>query len=216
MSNAKPATRKPAKGKKKAAPKAKKTAKKAMPKPGTSKQAAELRRKHFAEAYIANGGNATEAAKIAGYSEKTAHVKGAQLLKEVKVQEAISSRAEATAKNYEITTDVVIKSISQELHFDPAKLYTEDGKLKQITELDEDTRMALTAIEFEQFGSPEAPVFVRKLKWASKNNAREQAMKHLGMFERDNKQKGMGLLADLPREVQKQIVEKLQQSNGKP
>ena len=38
-------------------------------------------------------------------------------------------------------------------------------------------------------GDPESPAIIRKIKWAGKDKAREQAMKHLGMFERDNKQK---------------------------
>ena len=37
-------------------------------KAGTSKQAAADKKKLFAEAYIANGGNASEAAKSAGYA----------------------------------------------------------------------------------------------------------------------------------------------------
>jgi hypothetical protein len=73
--------------------------------------------------------------------------------------------------------------------FDPASLYNKDGTLKDITELDEDTRMALASIDFEQVGGKDSPVDVRKVKWASRHQAREQAMKHLGMFEVDNKQK---------------------------
>jgi len=48
-------------------------------KAGTSKQAAVDRKKLFAEAYIANGGNASEAAKNAGYSAKTAYSAGYRL-----------------------------------------------------------------------------------------------------------------------------------------
>lgn len=186
----------------------------ARAKPGTSRQAADDRRKRFVEAYITNGGNAKAAAITAGYSEKTADQQGSRLLKDVKVSDAIDVRRAGLAKTYELTTDVVIRSISQELHFDPAKLYNDDGSLKGITELDEDVRMALTAVEFEQIGSPDAPVFVRKFKWASKYQAREQAMKHLGMFEKDNLQRN-GALADLPREMVKQIVERLKQMNGR-
>lgn len=182
-------------------------------KQGTSKQAAEARRHKFVEAYIANGGNATEAAREAGYSAKTADQQGSRLLKDVKVSALIADRAEKVATKYELTTELVTKSIVQELRFDPAKIYNEDGSLKAIHELDEDTRAALTAVEFEQHGSPDAPVFVRKLKWTPKSTAREQAMKHLGMFEKDNQQRA-GVLSDLPREMVKQIIERLKQLNG--
>lgn len=156
---------------------------------GTSRDAAAAKRKIFVEAYIANGGNATEAAKSAGYSEKTAGSMGHELLKRPEISSEIEKRAQETAKKYELTTDLVVKSIVQELTFDPAKLYQAGGQLKDITELDEDTRMALASVEFEQLGSQDAPVFVRKYKWAQRNAAREQAMKHLGMFLKDNEQK---------------------------
>lgn len=177
-------------------------------KAGTSKRAAEDRRKIFVEAYIANGGNATEAAKAAGYSAKTAHVQGSQLLKDPNVSAAITARRESLVKRYELTADLVTRSIVQELTFDPALLYNHDGSLKHVTELDEDARMALTSVEFEQIGSQDAPVFVRKVKWAQRGQAREQAMKFLGMFERDNKQRA-GLLGDLPREAVEAIRDRL-------
>lgn len=158
-------------------------------KAGTSKESAAARKAIFVEAYIANGGNATEAAKTAGYSRKTAGVQGCQLLKDLKVSSAITERSKEIANKYELTSDLVVKTIVQELTFDPSRLYQAGGQLKDITELDEDTRMALTAVEFEQLGSQDAPVFVRKFKWAAKQGAREHAMKHLGMFEKDNEQR---------------------------
>jgi len=55
--------------------------------------------------------------------------------------------------------------------------------------MDADTRMALVGIETLQLGDADSPAIIRKIKWATKHQAREQAMRHLGMFEQDNKQK---------------------------
>lgn len=44
----------------------------------------------FAEAYVANGFNATKAAVTAGYSEKTAYSQGSRLLKNVEIQTLVS------------------------------------------------------------------------------------------------------------------------------
>lgn len=158
-------------------------------KAGTSKSAAEERKSLFVDAYIANGGNATEAAIKAGYSAKSACAQASRLLSDAKIAGLVAERAKKVAKKYELTKELVIKTIVQELNFDPARLYDESGRLKQLNELDEDVRMALTSVEFEQVGSLDAPIFVRKVKWAQKQGAREQAMKHLGLFEEDNKQK---------------------------
>lgn len=143
----------------------------------------------FVEVYVANGDNGREAAIAAGFSAKTAEVKASQLLREVKVLDAIRERRESLVKKYELTAEMVTRSIVQELNFDPAKLYDEDGNLKSLNDLDEDTRMVLSGVEFVQIGSPDAPVFVKKVKWAQRHQAREHAMKHLGMFEKDNRQK---------------------------
>lgn len=173
-------------------PAAKKPA--AKVKAGTSKVSAADRKKLFVEAYITNGGNATQAAISAGFSKASAGVRGSELVKDRKVSQEIADRAKVVANKYELTTELAARSIVQELRFDPANLYDADGNLKPITELDEDTRMALSSVEFEQHGNTEAPVYVRKIKWASRATAREQLMKHLGMFERDNLQKPAAII----------------------
>lgn len=158
-------------------------------KAGTSKVSAADRKKLFIEAYVTNGGNATQAAVSAGLSAKTARQQGARLLSDVAIKAEIAKRAELVAEKYELTTDLVTKSIVQELRFNPKNLYKEDGSLKAMHELDDDTVAGLTGVELIQVGNPDAPIFVRKLKWVQKQGAREQAMKHLGMFAADNKQK---------------------------
>ena len=169
-----PATRKPVRTVKKA---------------GTSRESATSRKAAFVNAYIANGGNATEAAITVGYSPASARFQASRMVKDPEIAQQIATRAQQVAKKYELTADLVIKSLVQELRFDPAQLYDEHGQLRAVKDLPEDTRMALVAVEAEQHGSQDAPVYTRKIKWAAKHQAREQAMKHLGMFEQDNKQR---------------------------
>lgn len=58
--------------------------------------AIDERRRRFVEAYMGeSAGNATEAAKIAGYSPKTAYSQGQRLLKNVEIQAAIQERQDA-------------------------------------------------------------------------------------------------------------------------
>jgi phage terminase small subunit len=163
-------------------------------KAGTSKVSAADRKKLFVEAYITNGGNATQAAISVGFSQASAGVRGSELVKDRQVSREIADRAKAIASKYELTTELAARSIVQELRFDPANLYDAEGNLKAISDLDEDTRMALSSIEFEQHGNTDAPVYVRKVKWAARATAREQLMKHLGMFERDNLQKPAAII----------------------
>lgn len=178
----------------------------------SSKEEAEHKRKLFVEAYIANGGNATQAAIQAGYSERTAYSAGARLLKSVEVSTQLEQRRTAVLSKLELTTESVLRSLAQAVHFDPRKLYDEHGNLKPITELDDDTAMALSGVEvMEEFAGRgekrELVGYTKKVKWLDKNAARDQAMKHLGMFREDNNQRNP--LSDLPRDMIKDLVAKL-------
>jgi len=156
------------------------------------------KQQRFVDEYLVDL-NASAAYRRAGYvcTEAAARANAARLIANDSVAAAIAARQQKAAERAELNQDMVLRSIVQELTFDPAKLYDEDGNLRKVTDLPEDVRMALTAIEFEQHGSPDAPVFVRKVKWAQKQGAREQAMKHLGMFLEDNRQKsGLRQMSD--------------------
>ncbi|GAA5785670.1 terminase small subunit [Chitiniphilus shinanonensis] len=168
---------------------AKPKSKVAAAKPGQNAAAASARYRQFVEAYIANGRNATEAAKAAGYSERTAYSQGARLLKNVEVQSLLFAREDSLAQKHALTSDVVIKSLAQVIHFDPRRLFDGEGNLKRIVDLDDDAAAVLTSVKTVQIGSPDAPVFIKELKWEAKSTAREQAMKHLGLFEKDNRQR---------------------------
>ena len=174
------------------------------PKQSTSRQKTtiEQRRKLFVEAFLSNGGNATQAALTAGFSASTDAKQGHRLSKNVQVRAEIDRRsAEVIEKAQEatqLTIERVMRSLAQALFFDPRKLYREDGSLKPIPELDDDTAQALAGFEvFEEYtGRGEERTlagFTKKVKWLDKNTAREQALKHLGAFEKDNKQPNAGL-----------------------
>lgn len=163
-------------------------------KAGTSKAAAAERRALFVEAYIANGGNATEAAKTAGYSPKTAYSAGGRLLKDVEIAAEVEKRRSqviiTAQEKTQLTADEVIASLARDLRFDPAKLLNEHGTMKPIHEIDEDTRLALRSFEFDELRVDGASVGrTIKVKFPEKTSAREQGMKHFGLYGEDNRQK---------------------------
>ena len=138
----------------------------------------------FVEELVVDG-NVRKAAERAGYAEPACSV--AKMRNNDAVQAAALERIEAVAERCGLSAELVVRSIVRELQFDPAKVFNDDGSLKPISEIDPDTRMALQAIETSQSGG-ESPVTVRKVKWASASSARDQAMKHLGMYLLDRKQ----------------------------
>jgi phage terminase small subunit len=65
----------------------------------------------FIREYLKNGGNATEAAKAAGYSERTAYAQGSRLLKDVEVKKAIAAKVEKIEEKYEVQTAYILKNL---------------------------------------------------------------------------------------------------------
>lgn len=163
-------------------------------KAGTSKAAAAARKAAFIEAYVQNGGNATQAAITAGYSAKTADRQAWRLLKDVKIVAEIDERRhqalERAQERTELTIEGVLLGLRRIVHADPRKFYRPDGTLKAIHELDDDAAAAIASIEIEEIVIRGVIVgHTKKVKFWDKNAAIEKAMKYLGLFEKDNRQR---------------------------
>lgn len=185
-------------------------------KAGTSKVSAEDRRKAFAEAFLSNGMNATQAAIAAGFSPKTAERQGSRMVRDVRVQTILDKRRTEIATKHELSTDEIMADMARALRFDPRKLFGQDGTFIPIHELDDDVALCLTGIEtviVKGTEGSETPLFVKKIKWESKATARDQALKVFGMYEKDNAQKS-GIFDHLPREALKELAERMKRLAG--
>lgn len=69
------------------------------------------KQKAFADEYIINGGNATQAAIKAGYSKKTADVTASKLLRNVKVLDYIASKIKPVMEKREIDIQEQLNSL---------------------------------------------------------------------------------------------------------
>ena len=72
----------------------------------------------FAEAYCANGFNATKAALSAGYSEKTSYAQGHHLLKNVEIQEHIQKFKDKATERALVTIEDVVRGLLREAKYD--------------------------------------------------------------------------------------------------
>jgi hypothetical protein len=86
-----------------------------------------------------------------------------------------------------IEADEVILSAACAIRFDPRKL-VENGQVKPIEEWDLESVLGLSAIEL-----PDGT----KLRM-DRGTAREQLMKHLGLFKQDNQQKPPSAIVHAP------------------
>lgn len=150
--------------------------------------------KLFAQYYIKDHQfNGTQAAIAAGYSKKTAATQGARLLTRVHIQEYIQSLLRPARKKF----DISIERVLQELTFigfgNVQELFDENGNVKPIHKLSEDTARMLAGIEVEQLfraGSPIAGGKNFKYKSNDKLKALELLGKYLKMFTENVKVSG--------------------------
>lgn len=146
--------------------------------------------KRFCDEYLIDL-NATRAYKVAYLrckKDETANVNGSKLLRNAKVQEYISERMKEREQRTEITQDMVIKELAKIAFLDIRKLYTENGQLKNIADMDSETAGAISSLEtleeYEGYGDDREKIGdTQKVKLLDKTKALELLGRHLGMFK---------------------------------
>ena len=145
--------------------------------------------KRFCDEYLIDL-NATRAYKVAYKSckkDETANVNGSRLLRNAKVQEYISRKQKQIEKRTEVTQDRVIKELAKIAFLDIRKLYTDNGQLKNVADLDSDTAGAISSLEtleeYDGYGDDREKIGdTQKVKLLDKTKALELLGRHLGIF----------------------------------
>lgn len=94
-------------------------------------------------------GNATRAARVAGSSEKSAHVDGCRMLKNAKVAASVKAWRERQQAKYEITAERVLSELYKLATYDAGNLYDQEGNRIPVHLLDDVTRAAVCDVEDE-------------------------------------------------------------------
>jgi phage terminase small subunit len=171
-------------------------------KPGSSKEEVAKRKALFVEAYVSHGGNATAAAITAGYSKKTAASQGQRLLKHVEISSQVDARRAETIKKAEESTELTVAGVLRELHSmvhaDLRGAFDEKGALLPPSQWPDGLAKAIASVKVVELaggaqvngeaGVMHVPMFTKEVKLWDKNSAIDKAMKHLGLFEKDNSQ----------------------------
>lgn len=95
--------------------------------------------------------NATQAAKRAGYSDKTAYSIGEENLKKPEVAQRINALMKERGERTLVTADRVIREIERMALFDPIELLEIDNH-RDIAKLPEDVRRAIVGWKYSEHG----------------------------------------------------------------
>lgn len=158
--------------------------------------------------------NGTKAATRAGYSEKSAKNTAAKLMAKSTIREAIAKTKMTAAERCGISLDRVLLEYKRLAFYDPKRMYDDEGNLKSVHDIDDDTAAAIAGISNEELfeGRGENRKHVGTLKHVrifEKKAALTDLMKHLGGFEKDNAQRMpdtlvMADIKDLPADIKMQ------------
>jgi phage terminase small subunit len=108
-----------------------------------------FRQQAFVNAYIANGGNATDAAIKAGYSAKTARSIGQRLLTFVDIEQAVNKIREQATKKTEVTLERITAELAKVGFSDISQvlnLGSDEVKIRNLSELSEDAKAIISEV----------------------------------------------------------------------
>lgn len=157
------------------------------------------KQQRFVDEYLVDL-NAAQAAIRAGYSEKAARQQGQRLLTKADIQQVLKERQRQRSEQTQITGARVVQELARLGTYDVRELFHGDGTPKAIHELSDDTAAAIVGLDVVTVGNSEMGVgSIAKIKLADKNAALDKLMRHLGEYERDNKQSGASLAEAIGR-----------------
>lgn len=163
----------------------------------------EPRQKRFCQEYIIDL-NATRAAIRAGYAPNSAQQQSSDLMSKPLVELEIQRLMDKRAAKLEIKAEDVLREVMRLAMVDIAGLFDDNGKLRPINEIPEDTRRAIAAVEVEELLHAGGSVQVgwsKKIKLWDKVKSLELLGKHLKLFKDQLEISGTIKIADRLREA---------------
>ncbi len=158
------------------------------------------RQRAFVVEYLKDKNAAAAYRRVYGASPAAAETSGPRLFRSAQVQaEIVRLETEALAKVQKetgITLERTLRLIAAGAFYDPRKFYNEDGTLKPVHELDDETAMALSGMEVSELTAGDVPIgLLKKIKMADRRGYADMLMKHLGGYKADNDQAGKAAAA---------------------
>jgi phage terminase small subunit len=140
---------------------------------------------------VAKGSKASDAYR-AVYSAgrmtpKSINEEASHLLANPKVASRVAELRAPAMKVACLEIEETLHQLACVLRSDSRRLFRPDGSLMPVHELDDVTAAAISSIELDEDGRP------KKIRLWSKTDAIDKAMRHLGLFEKGNRQHGRNL-----------------------
>lgn len=131
----------------------------------------------FAREYLSDL-NATQAAKRAGYSDKTAYSIGQENLKKPEIQDRIAELKAERNERTQVNADYVLRRLVEIDEMDVLDILLVNGELKPITQWPKVWRTTLSGMDVTELAG-DAAGLLKKIKWPDKVKNLELLGKHV-------------------------------------
>jgi len=155
------------------------------------------KQRRFVDEYLKDL-NITKAAVRAGYSKNTAYMIGRENLDKPKIIAAIRRRQEELQEQVQIDQVWVLERYKRLTEYTISDFFDDNGNLKEISQIPRDKLYAVCGFKADKkiITSKDKKQIVetltREFKLPNKKEVLDSIGRHLGMFEKDNKQKDGG------------------------
>lgn len=119
--------------------------------------------------------------KSKDWKDQSVRVNASKLLADTNISQRISKIQAEAAATAGLESAKVLEELRRIVHSDIAGIIGDNGKVLLPNEMPPAARAAIASVKVDEFGRIE-------YKFWDKNSAIEKAMKHLGLFEKDNDQ----------------------------
>jgi phage terminase small subunit len=168
------------------------------------------KQKRFCEEYMVDL-NGTQAAIRAGYSKKTANEQAAQLLAKLSIRQYVNELQKELSESTKISAEMVINELAKVGFSNISNYIKVIDKEIELGEDEAGTMKTATVRDIEIFKTDDVGLEkmavvseIRRtkdgvsIKLHDKVKALEDLGKHLGVFEKDNKQKSSNVVVSVP------------------
>lgn len=134
----------------------------------------------FAREYLSDL-NATQAAKRAGYSDKTAYSIGQENLKKPEIQDRIAELKAERNERTQVKADYVLRRLVEIDEMDVLDILLANGELKPIKDWPKVWRTTLSGMDVTEMAG-DAAGLLKKIKWPDKVKNLELLGKHVSVM----------------------------------
>jgi len=152
-----------------------------------------LKQEKYCQEYIKTG-NKSQAYRNAYNSERmkseTINNKAYQLMLRDDIRTRVEELGKEVAERNKITVDECVSLLAQMARFDIADLYDENDALKPLSQIPKGARLVIEGLDSDEIKHDKIVIgHSKKVKLSSRRANIIELMKHLGGYEKDNRQK---------------------------